>query len=55
MESWSVGYDGNEDVERHAGVDGTLTPSASADTPLPLTGEGLGVRALRLRVVSDYI
>ncbi len=23
MESWSVGYEGNEDVERHAGVEPT--------------------------------
>ncbi len=47
MESWVVGYEGDEDVERHA---------ASSDSPLPRTGEGLGVRApLRLRVVSDYI
>ena len=40
MESWSLGYDGNEDVERHAGVEGHA-PAA--------------VAPIRLRVVSDYI
>ncbi len=40
MESWSVGYDGNSDVDRHAGVE--------AGRP----AEGA---PLRLRVVSDYI
>ncbi len=48
MESWVVGYDGDADVERHAG---------SSD-PLPGTGKRLGVRvphSLHLRVVSDYI
>ena len=54
MESWVVGY-GDGDAERHAGVEETLTPSASADTPLPRAGEGPGARVLRLRVVSDYI
>ncbi len=39
MESWSVGYDGDADVERHAGVE---------------TGGGSQL-PLRLRVVSDYI
>jgi hypothetical protein len=39
MESWSVGFDGDEDVERHAaiGEDASSKPS------------------LRLRAVSDYI
>ena len=41
MESWSVGFDGDADVERHAGVE--------AKQP---TGEQ---SPLRLRVVSDYI
>ncbi len=40
MESWSLGYDGNSDVERHAGVE--------AERPA-------GGAPLRLRVVSDYI
>jgi hypothetical protein len=39
MESWSVGFDGDSDVERHAGVE--------AEAP--------GGAPLRLRVVSDYI
>jgi hypothetical protein len=39
MESWSVGFDGDDDVERHAG----MTPGWPARPPL------------RLRVVSDYI
>lgn len=40
MESWSVGFDGDSDVERHAGIE--------ADKPA-------GGAPLRLRVVSDYI
>jgi len=39
MESWVVGYDGDEDVERHAGAS---TPDAVAPP-------------LRLRLISDYI
>lgn len=39
MESWSVGFDGDDDVERHAGMES----SASARP------------AIHLRVVSDYI
>ena len=39
MESWCVGFDGNDDVERHAGIE-------ISDTSRP---------ALRLRIVSDYI
>jgi predicted DsbA family dithiol-disulfide isomerase len=41
MESWCVGYDGNDDVERHAGIDPDET---AGERP-----------ALRLKVVSDYI
>jgi predicted DsbA family dithiol-disulfide isomerase len=40
MESWSVGFDGNDDVERHAGVDDAVA------TKKPV---------IRLRMVSDYI
>ncbi len=40
MDSWSLGYDGDADVERHAGV--------ADEAPRP-------AKALRLRVVSDYI
>jgi predicted DsbA family dithiol-disulfide isomerase len=40
MESWSVGFEGDADVERHAGIE----PSSSDRRP-----------AIRLRVVSDYI
>ncbi len=40
MESWSVGFDGDADVERHAGVQSV---PGGARPPL------------RLRVVSDYI
>ena len=40
MESWSVGFDGDRDVERHAGIE----------------GEGATAKpVLRIRVVSDYI
>jgi hypothetical protein len=39
MESWSVGFDGDEDVERHA----AMGPAPAARP------------ALRLRMVSDYI
>jgi hypothetical protein len=42
MESWSVGFDGDSDVERHAGVE-AKQPPGGAQPPL------------RLRVVSDYI
>ena len=41
MESWVVGYEGNDDVERHAGTD--PSPAASA------------ARSLHIRFVSDYI
>jgi len=41
MESWVVGYEGDEDVERHA--DAVETPRARQAAPL------------RLRVISDYI
>jgi hypothetical protein len=40
MESWVVGYDGDGDVERHAGAVG----EAASAKPL-----------LRIREVSDYI
>ena len=40
MESWSLGYEGDADVERHAGV--------GAEEPT-------GRVPLRLRIVSDYI
>ncbi len=40
MESWSVGFDGDSDVERHAGVE-AAEPARAAP--------------LRLRVISDYI
>jgi len=40
MESWSVGFEGDRDVERHAGVE----PGARERRP-----------PIRLRVVSDYI
>ena len=39
MESWSLGFDGDPDVERHAGIE---------------AAEPAGAR-LRLRFVSDYI
>ena len=42
MESWVVGYEGDEDVERHAS-DGGAAPRVQQTAPL------------RLRVVSDYI
>ena len=45
MESWVVGYEGDDDVERHASlgpeaVDADMAEQASA---------------LRIRVISDYI
>jgi hypothetical protein len=43
MESWVVGYEGDEDVERHADAiqdDGQMEAPASK---------------LRMRIVSDYI
>lgn len=42
MESWSVGFDGDSDVERHAGI--TETEAALA-----------GQKPVRVRMVSDYI
>ena len=54
MESWVVGYEGNDDVERHAGTEETLTPG-----PSPVSGREVarraGARALHIRLVSDYI
>jgi hypothetical protein len=40
MESWSLGYDGEADVERHAGVEAETAPPGEP---------------LRLRIISDYI
>ncbi len=45
MESWCVGYEGNEDVERHAGIEAERQGE----------GPGPGRPSLRLTVVSDYI
>jgi hypothetical protein len=42
MESWVVGYEGDDDVERHAGA-------VQRDAALPK------VAPLAIRVVSDYI
>ena len=53
MESWVVGYEGDEDVERHAGAGESLTPGPSAERGRG--GNGSGERPLRIRVVSDYI
>ena len=39
MESWSVGFEGDADVERHAGIEATARIRSS----------------IRLRIVSDYI
>jgi len=55
MESWAVGYDGDGDVERHAGLDETLTPGPSRAHGRGVSARADGVRALRLRLVSDYI
>jgi hypothetical protein len=43
MESWVVGYDGDDDVERHADV---VQDSGEPEPP---------VSKLRIRVISDYI
>lgn len=53
MESWSVGFDGDSDVERHAGLDDAV----ATDDPLILSPAVAGVEgpAIRLRMVSDYI
>jgi predicted DsbA family dithiol-disulfide isomerase len=50
MESWCVGYEGDDDVERHAGID---APSRStvAGAPSPENQRP----TIRLKVVSDYI
>ena len=55
MESWVVGYDGDSGAERHSDGGESLIPG-----PSPVSGRGVSaeadvVRALRLRVVSDYI
>jgi predicted DsbA family dithiol-disulfide isomerase len=47
MESWSVGFEGDTDVERHAGID--------PDSAHPEPGESRSRRTIRLRIVSDYI
>lgn len=47
MESWSVGYEGNDDVERHAGMDPPAHPDREDPSP--------DRPALHLTVVSDYI
>lgn len=48
MESWSVGFEGDADVERHAGM--------NSDRPAhPEPGDSRSRRTIRLRVVSDYI
>jgi predicted DsbA family dithiol-disulfide isomerase len=47
MESWSVGFEGDADVERHAGID--------TDSAHPEPGDSRSRRTIRLRVVSDYI
>jgi len=44
MESWVVGYEGDEDVERHAGAGTEAAPGRAKPTS-----------PLRVRVVSDYI
>lgn len=40
MESWSVGFDGDKDVERHSGMTETAAPERES---------------IRVRMVSDYI
>jgi len=47
MESWSVGFEGDADVERHAGID--------QDSAHPEPGDSRSRRTIRLRIVSDYI
>ncbi len=47
MESWSVGFEGDADVERHAGM--------YPDSAHPEPGDSRSRRTIRLRVVSDYI
>ena len=47
MESWSVGFKGDEDVERHTGIASNSAHSAPGDSRKR--------RTIRLRVVSDYI
>jgi hypothetical protein len=44
MESWVVGYEGDDDVERHAG---TVQEDAAESSVQPAP--------LRIRAVSDYI
>jgi predicted DsbA family dithiol-disulfide isomerase len=47
MESWSVGFEGDADVEHHAGID----PDPAHPGPV----DSRSRRTIRLRVVSDYI
>jgi hypothetical protein len=44
MESWSVGFDGDEDVERHAAIGEGEAELGPLERP-----------RLRVRAVSDYI
>jgi hypothetical protein len=47
MESWGIGFDGDIDVERHAGMHDARPAGEAASTAAK--------PRLRLRVVSDYI
>src|SRR5438445_9171506 len=47
MESWSVGFEGDADVERHTGID--------PDPAHPEPGDSRSRRTIQLRIVSDYI
>jgi predicted DsbA family dithiol-disulfide isomerase len=50
MESWSIGYDGDEDVERHASMpDHSVSGDPTSDSSL------LTPKLLKLTAVSDYI
>lgn len=49
MESWCVGYDGDDDVERHAGT-GPYTRNQPSET-----SSSIGKPRLHLKVASDYI
>jgi len=48
MESWVVGFDGDDDVERHSGT----VETATEETPTPRAEQA---PPLRVRLVSDYI
>ena len=45
MESWVVGYEGDDDVERHASPGPEVAGATEAEP----------ARALHIRAVSDYI